>query len=63
MIGFSPIDIVVVLVLDVIAFVSIWRSVAHGRRAKTFWTIAVVCIPVLGAIGWFALGRERRRPS
>jgi hypothetical protein len=55
--------IVVALVLDVAAFASIWRSTAHGRRAKIFWTIAVVCIPALGALGWFALGRERRRPS
>jgi bacteriorhodopsin len=25
------------------------------------WTWIVVCVPVLGACGWFVLGRERRR--
>jgi hypothetical protein len=25
------------------------------------WTVIVVCVPVIGAAGWFMLGRERRR--
>jgi hypothetical protein len=52
----------VAALLDVAALVSIWRSPAHSRRAKTFWTVAVILLPGLGAVGWLALGRERRRP-
>ena len=52
----------VAAILDVGALWSIWRSPAHSRRAKSFWTVAVILLPGLGALGWFALGRERRRP-
>jgi phospholipase D-like protein len=53
---------VVAAILDVGALWSLWRSPAHSRRAKAFWTVAVILLPGLGALGWFALGRERRRP-
>jgi heme A synthase len=48
--------------MDAAALWSIWRSHAHSRRAKTFWTVAVILLPFLGALGWLTLGRERRRP-
>jgi len=52
-----------VAVVDVAALVSVWRSGGHSRKARTFWTIAVILLPVVGAIGWWTLGRERpRRP-
>jgi hypothetical protein len=53
---------VVAAILDMGALWSLWRSSAHSRRAKSFWTVAVILLPGLGALGWFALGRERRRP-
>jgi hypothetical protein len=52
----------IAVLLDVAALWSIWRSPSHSRRAKTFWTVAVILLPMLGALGWLLLGRERRRP-
>jgi hypothetical protein len=49
------------IILAVCALASIWLGRRHGRRAKMVWTGIVVAIPVLGACGWFVLGRERRR--
>ena len=45
---------------DVAALTSIWRSRAHAVKAKVIWTAVVAVLPVLGAVAWFALGRERR---
>ncbi len=47
--------------VDIAALVSVWRSPVHSRKAKGLWTGIVVAVPLLGAIGWFALGREGRR--
>ena len=49
------------IVLGVSALISIWMGTRHGKPAKLVWTVIVVFVPVLGALGWFALGRERRR--
>ena len=50
----------VALILDVAALTSIWKSGKHALRAKIIWTIMVAILPLLGAIAWFALGREPR---
>jgi hypothetical protein len=47
-------------VLTVLALRSVWKSGAHARRVKVIWS-AVVLIPLLGPLGWFFLGRDRRR--
>jgi hypothetical protein len=49
------------IILAVLALASIWLGTRHGRSAKIVWTVIVVCVPVLGAAGWYALGRERRK--
>jgi len=48
------------VVLAVFALRSVWKSRAHARRVKIIWS-AVVLIPLLGPIGWYILGRDRRR--
>ena len=48
------------LILDVAALTSIWKGRKHALRAKIIWTIMVAILPLLGAIAWFALGREPR---
>ena len=50
-----------ILVVDLLALVSIWRSTLHSGKAKIVWTLIVAVLPVLGALAWFPLGRERRR--
>lgn len=50
-----------VLLLDLVALVTIWSSQRHSLKARVLWTVLVVLLPILGAIGWAALGRESRR--
>lgn len=49
------------VILDLLALVSIWTSRVHSRKAKVLWTLIVAVLPVLGAVAWFPLGRERKR--
>lgn len=49
------------IILGVCALASCWLGTRHGRPAKIVWTVIVIFVPVLGALGWFVLGRERRR--
>jgi magnesium-transporting ATPase (P-type) len=39
---------------------SIWRSAAHSRKAKIFWSFICV-IPLLGPTAWFATGIQRQK--
>ncbi len=48
------------VITGVVALVSIWMSEAHSPSAKLIWTIVVVLLPIVGPIGWFVLGRDRR---
>ena len=48
------------LVLDIAALTSIWKSRKHAFKAKIIWTAMVAVLPLFGAIAWFALGREPR---
>lgn len=52
---------VVIVVVDLLALVSIWRSSLHSTKARVVWTLIVAVLPILGALAWFPLGRERRR--
>lgn len=51
----------VVLLADLLALTSIWRSRLHSPKARIVWTLIVALLPLLGALAWFPLGRERRR--
>ena len=48
------------ILADVAALASIWRSRAHSRQARVVWTALVAFLPLVGAAAWFILGRERR---
>lgn len=49
------------LLIDLVALATIWLSKRHSTSAKLIWTAMVVFLPVLGALAWVALGRERTR--
>ena len=49
----------VLVLADVLAFASIWHSRAHSPKTKVLWTALVALLPVLGAMGWFVLGKGR----
>lgn len=55
--------LLVAVALDVAALATIWTGRRHSAKAKALWTILVLLLPILGAIGWFLLGHERRRRS
>jgi hypothetical protein len=50
----------IVLVLNVIAIVSILGS-RTGRGRRLGWTVAVVLLPLVGALGWLIVGRDERK--
>lgn len=50
-----------ILAIDLLALASIWLSRGHSTKARIVWTLIVAVLPVLGALAWFPLGRERRR--
>jgi len=48
-------------VVDALTLWSIWTGAHRSTKARVVWTAIVLVIPLLGAVGWFLLGRERRR--
>ena len=48
----------IVLVLNVFALASI-LGMRRGAVRKLAWSAGVVLLPLIGAIGWFAVGRRR----
>lgn len=52
--------VALVVLVDLLALAAIVGSRAHARRVKVIWTVIVLLVPVLGAVAWLAIGRERR---
>jgi hypothetical protein len=46
----------IVLILNVVAIASILAT-RRGTGRRIGWAAAVVLLPLIGAIGWFAVGR------
>lgn len=44
-----------------VALLSIWLGRHRAPRVKVIWSVLVVFVPIAGALGWFVLGRERKR--
>jgi hypothetical protein len=53
-----PFLALLVLILDVVAIVSILGARRTARR-RLVWTVAVVLLPGVGALGWLLVGRTR----
>jgi hypothetical protein len=47
-----------ILVIDIVVIVDIVKSNKDSEK-KILWVIAVVCLPVLGPILYYVLGRNR----
>ena len=50
----------IVLILNVFAIISILGA-RRGTDRRFAWLAAVVLLPLVGALGWFARGRARTR--
>ena len=49
-----------VVVVDLLALLAIRSSRWHAPRVKLIWAVIVLALPVVGAVAWLAIGRERR---
>jgi hypothetical protein len=47
-----------ILIIDIIVIIDIVRSNKDSEK-KILWVIAVVFLPVLGPILWYAVGKNR----
>ena len=48
----------VVLVLDIIAIIDVFKSGADGGK-KALWIVLIVLVPVLGMVLYFLLGKKK----
>ena len=62
MFGFDAFTLIglAVFLAAVLALRSIWTSSGHARKVKVIWSV-IALVPLLGPLGWFVLGRTRRR--
>ncbi|OII13245.1 hypothetical protein BIU96_14650 [Curtobacterium sp. MCBA15_008] len=53
--GSSVILIAIVIALDVLAIVQVWKRTMFDTTSKAFWSVVVLVIPYVGAISWLLL--------
>ncbi|RUQ02598.1 hypothetical protein D8M35_13965 [Curtobacterium sp. HSID17257] len=46
--------LVLLLALDVLALVQVWRDRRRSDAVKVVWTLVIVLVPVVGVLGWAA---------
>lgn len=56
--GVYPALGLVILVLDIIVIVNVWKS-HKALIPKVVWTLVILFLPILGLILYFLLGREK----
>ncbi|MFS0731600.1 PLDc N-terminal domain-containing protein [Curtobacterium sp. 1P10AnD] len=50
--GFHILVLLVLLALDVVALVQVWRDPRRSDVVKWVWTIVILFVPVIGVVGW-----------
>ena len=58
--GVWPWLVALVVLVDLLALAAIAGSRWHAPKVKGIWAAIVLLLPVLGAVAWLAIGRERR---
>ncbi|MGN8049096.1 PLDc N-terminal domain-containing protein [Curtobacterium sp. 22159] len=56
--------ILVVVALDVLALVQVWRDRRRSDVVKVVWTVLILALPMVGIVGWavnWLLGRAADR--
>lgn len=62
--GAHVLVIAVILAIDVLALVQVWRDRRRSDVVKVAWTVVIVAVPVIGVVGWavnWLLGRAADR--
>ncbi|OII14432.1 PLD nuclease N-terminal domain-containing protein [Curtobacterium sp. MCBA15_008] len=44
--------ILVILALDALALVQVWRDRRRSDVVKVLWTVVIIALPVIGVLGW-----------
>jgi hypothetical protein len=57
MVRYLPIIIVVLLMIYCVVEVAQAQPYAVRRMPRWLWATAVICLPLVGALGWMFLGR------
>ncbi len=56
-----PRVLLVLVIVAVTVYALVEAAQAHPNRVRTMprwlWLVAIIALPVLGPVGWFALGR------
>ena len=47
----------IVIVIDVLAILDVWRSDSSNER-KLLWTVIILLLPVIGPLAWYAVSRR-----
>ncbi|KTR03633.1 PLDc N-terminal domain-containing protein [Curtobacterium luteum] len=50
--GFHVLVLLLLLALDVVALVQVWRDRRRSDVVKIVWTIVILFVPVVGVLGW-----------
>ena len=56
--------ILVILALDALALVQVWRDRRRSDVVKVLWSVVIIALPVIGVLGWavnWLLGRAADR--
>ena len=62
--GAHVLVIAVILAIEVLALVQVWRDRRRSDVVKVVWTIVIIAVPVVGVLGWavnWLLGRAADR--
>ena len=64
-----PRVVIVIVIVAVTVYALVEATQAHPNRTRLLprwlWFVAIIALPILGPVGWFALGRpvpQVRRP-
>ncbi|MFJ3035695.1 PLDc N-terminal domain-containing protein [Curtobacterium pusillum] len=62
--GAHVLVIAVILAIEVLALVQVWRDQRRSDVVKVVWTVVIIAVPVIGVVGWavnWLLGRAADR--
>lgn len=62
--GAHVLVIAVILAIEVLALVQVWRDRRRSDVVKVVWTVVIIALPVIGVVGWavsWLLGRAADR--
>jgi hypothetical protein len=50
--GAHAVVLLVLLALEAVALVQVWRDRRRTQVVKVLWTVVILALPVIGVLGW-----------